>query len=201
MFGRQPAAFPAMLAAAQQVIRMNAPRSHPPTGLTVAVGLLGSLFLIALIGAAASLFECVQSLSYVETKGVITEHAVSRSSSNSIKRSERRKAERSNTQFLVILYRYQVGDTEYEGDRIQPGTFGLTSGANFRAFSERFPVGKEVTVYVDPSNPTRAVLVTGWSFVTTFLCVLGGFFGFGFWMLYLLRKHWNTPQLPTAIRR
>jgi hypothetical protein len=66
----------------------------------------------------------------------------------------RRKMHKSS-----ILYTYEVNGREYLGDRIR---LGVVTSANVAALPRRlaakYPVGKEVTVYYDPRNPTEAVL-------------------------------------------
>lgn len=60
-----------------------------------------------------------------------------------------------------IAYSYQVGPTLYIGDNI---AYAPLSSSNTRKVSQvtgRYPVGRVVTVYYDPSNPQESVLEPG----------------------------------------
>jgi hypothetical protein len=172
---------------------MNAikPRSAP-SGLTAAFVLLSVLFVASLTGAGLSLYQVVQSGDYREVSGTIVEHDYSRARAKSGE-TQRQRESRQKTVFFNVNYRYTVDGTEYVGNRIQPGTFGMISAANKRDFEQRFPVGTQVPVYVDPSDPNTAVLVRGWSHVTTMLSVLSLFFATGCWILGKLRRAFMQP--------
>lgn len=56
-----------------------------------------------------------------------------------------------------VRYRYQVDDIPFEGTRYRP--FNLSAGwATNQAAVDRFPEGIETTCFVDPSDPTVALL-------------------------------------------
>lgn len=59
-----------------------------------------------------------------------------------------------------VSYIYQVEGREYDGSRI---SFGGTNGGEEEAirYTQRYPIGKKVSVYYDPSRPERAVLEPG----------------------------------------
>lgn len=171
---------------------------RPPLGLTIAWLVLLGLFLSAFAAALASMYEGWQSHSWQEVPGRITDQHSERARS---KRGQTNQQRRDRAVYLHLAYSYQVDGVDYEGDRIEPGTFGMISAANQRAYADRFPVGSEVSVYVDPQDPQRAVLVRGWSFVTTFLCAISAFLGVGSWIIHVLRKHWRQAPTPQAARR
>lgn len=60
---------------------------------------------------------------------------------------------------LRVLYRYRVGEMDYESDR-----YALRGSPRFakqevvEKMAENFPVGQVVMCWVDPSNPAMAVL-------------------------------------------
>ncbi len=58
-----------------------------------------------------------------------------------------------------VVYTYEVDGVTYEGTQISPG--GTTYAGNQEdaaQFLEPYPVGESVMPYVNPSDPTRAVL-------------------------------------------
>jgi hypothetical protein len=75
-----------------------------------------------------------------------------------------RGRDRSATFMPDVGYTYSVDKTEYEGSLIAFGTrnfYGSKDYAN--DYVERFPEGKRVSVFYDPSNPETAVLEPGLS--------------------------------------
>ncbi len=66
-----------------------------------------------------------------------------------------------NTYSALVRYSYLFGGREYQSDRYD---FSTGSTSNFEAHQqavERFVVGSSCTCFVDPSDPTRAVLDRG----------------------------------------
>jgi hypothetical protein len=65
---------------------------------------------------------------------------------------------------LAVRYRYQVGDQSYTSERVGGGASGSSVGALERQAAAWRP-GSTVTAYVDPADPTQAVLRRGalWS--------------------------------------
>jgi hypothetical protein len=61
----------------------------------------------------------------------------------------------------IVEYTYEVDGITYKGDTIAKGliTFNWSGPAN--RMVNRFPVGAQVTVYVDRKNPRHAVLQPG----------------------------------------
>ena len=61
-----------------------------------------------------------------------------------------------------VRYAYTVDGATYHGARLGFDTFDRPGGRGTRASrSARYPVGRAVTVYVDPADPRRAVLEPG----------------------------------------
>ena len=61
-----------------------------------------------------------------------------------------------------IIYAYTVGGVNYVSDRVSMGARTSSSVAAMeQAQVRRYPVGKTVTVYYDPANPSQAVLERG----------------------------------------
>gem|GEM_PF-1911918 len=57
---------------------------------------------------------------------------------------------------FTIRYRYRVEGNEYEGNQVTAGHF-RTEGAD-REWARRYPKGKSVRVYYNPTHPSEAVL-------------------------------------------
>ena len=57
-----------------------------------------------------------------------------------------------------VVYEYQVGPSIYQSDRVGLVVHRHLSAAAARAIVARYPVGSEVTAYVDPTSPMRVVL-------------------------------------------
>jgi hypothetical protein len=67
----------------------------------------------------------------------------------------------ANVQRAVLAHRYEVDGTTYTGHRAAFGTplgFGMGLGAIASAHAGRYAPGDEVDVWVDPANPSKAVL-------------------------------------------
>ena len=173
------------------------PRSQVPVGLLIALGVLLLLLLGCLLGAGLSIHQVWRSAQFIEVEGEIIDEQNSRAAIQTHWTQARKERERRNnkTVYFTVIYRYRYQGSEYENNRIQPGTFGMISGANKKAFGERFKVGMKVPVFVDPDDPQNAVLLREWSLVSTMLLALSGFFGLAAMLLNYLRKHWNTPQI------
>jgi len=65
---------------------------------------------------------------------------------------------RNSIQYPIVRYSYQVMGREYEANKIMPGPEVGGSGA--QKVIDCYPVGAQVMVYYDPSNPSDAVLET-----------------------------------------
>lgn len=61
--------------------------------------------------------------------------------------------------YPTVEYTYQVGGTQYSSKQIAfGGTVGYSSRAKAQAQLNKYPVGKQVTVYYNPEKPSEAVL-------------------------------------------
>lgn len=151
-----------------------------------------SVFLAVLAAAALSTWQAWRTRDFRPVPGEIISRGVS--STNQRSTSTRRTSRPS--QFLHLVYRYEVDGQAYQGDRIQAGTFGMTSGDSLRRFGDRFPEGQQVQVYVDPADPANAVLVPGLSSVAKLLYALSGFLGFAVFLMRALTMPRKTrvPQ-------
>lgn len=176
-------------------VRRSRKPVSPATPITAALVLCSALLAASASGAAVGAWQAWRSGSYVEVRGEVLEVGVSRSQ----RRTGQGQGSRPASRYLHVRYRYEVEGRHYEGNRLQPGTFGMTSADSLRRFGRQFEEGLAVPVYVDPDDPQTAVLVRGWSSVTTMLCFLTGFFGLAVGILRPLRRAFLLP--PTAPRR
>lgn len=170
-------------------VRMARTPINPATPVAVLLVLFFLLLVASISGALLGAWQAWRSASYREVQGVILETEVSRSEN----RSGKSRGSQSASRYLHVRYRYEVDGVAYEGNRLQPGTFGMTSADSLKRFGALFDEGKSVPVYVDPDDPQTAVLVRGWSSVTTLLCVLSGFFGVAVMILRPLRRALAKP--------
>jgi hypothetical protein len=61
----------------------------------------------------------------------------------------------------AIRFEYRVGASAYTGSKVRTGLIKFNWKGPARRMCERFPVGTEVPVFVDPVNPLSAVLEPG----------------------------------------
>jgi hypothetical protein len=61
---------------------------------------------------------------------------------------------------LALSYRYEVGGTSYEGDRVQFGPARVTARELIETLATKYPPGAHVNVHYDPNDPSIAVLET-----------------------------------------
>ncbi len=81
-----------------------------------------------------------------------------------------------------IRYKYTVGGTEYENDKIEFGLYrGIMTWGHADRLINRFPDGRQVEIYYDPSRPSLSSLVCGgigWEDVFMFpICAAGIIYG------------------------
>jgi hypothetical protein len=161
--------------------------------LRIVRAVLTTLWLVIVAAAAMSTWQAWRTRDFRPVPGAIISRGVSSTTQRS---TSTRRSSQSNqrSQFLHLVYRYEVDGQSYDGNRIQAGTFGMASGDSLKKFGERFPEGQSVPVYVDPADPTNAVLVPGLSSVAKMLYAISGLVGFGVFLLRAL----TTPAKPRA---
>ena len=78
-----------------------------------------------------------------------------------------RESDGNTTYCLWIEYEYDYENETYSGDMISHSIYSSTYDAaqcsSTRPNADEYPPGEAITVYVDPNDPIRAVLLTGWS--------------------------------------
>jgi hypothetical protein len=165
---------------------------NPLRTLRIVRTVLTALFLAVVTAAGVSTWQAWRTRDFRPVPGAI----LSRGVSSTNQRSTTARKQSRPTQFLHLVYRYEVDGQTYDGNRIQAGTFGMASGDSLKRFGERFPEGQQVPVYVDPDDPGNAVLVPGLSSVATMLYAISGLVGFG---VFLLRALTTPPKPGTGL--
>lgn len=150
------------------------------------------LFLAPLVFGCLSAYQAWQSRSFVGVDGRIVETHVD--TVHERRHSRQSHTPRSSSKFLHVTYVYSVDGREYEGTRIEAGTFGLASGDSVRRYADKLKEDAAVTVYVDPKNPEVAVLERGFSSVAKFLFFMCGFLGVILMFLSLLIRGAQKPS-------
>ena len=78
-----------------------------------------------------------------------------------------REPDGNTTYCLRIEYEYDYENETYSGDMIShslhSSTYDAADCGSGRRNADDYPPGETITVYVDPDDPNRAVLLTGWS--------------------------------------
>ncbi len=92
-----------------------------------------------------------------------------------------------------IQYTYKVNDRNYSSDQISLGDHSSSSSSGMKKLVNKYPVGKTITVYYDPTNKSKAllepgpVIITYVPFVFGILAIISG-------LLALFRK--KTSAIP-----
>lgn len=74
---------------------------------------------------------------------------------------ERRRKKKSTTYEAAVVFKYEVAGEELEGDKIWFGQYSSSNRSEMQALLRQYPVGKKVTVYYSPDEPSAAVLQPG----------------------------------------
>jgi Protein of unknown function (DUF3592) len=61
----------------------------------------------------------------------------------------------------LVRYQYRVNDMQYTSQILAHSTFDCGSFVEMKTRTDQFIVGKTVRAYVDPQNPSSAVLIAG----------------------------------------
>lgn len=117
--------------------------------------LYGGIFAVAIIGVlvlaiAVKMREVKNAQSWHKTTGRVTHSEV---------RAQKRRNMDDHEQTRsvpVVKYEYTVNGKRFSGDRISMAE--IIPESDIESTLDRYPVGKEVTVYYNPSNPRQAVL-------------------------------------------
>lgn len=126
--------------------------------LLAGLGLIGVL----VVAFVRDLREFPRSATWPSTRGQVTASTIEIDDSFSVD----------------FQYRYRVDGTDYEGDRITFFEYAVfASQQQNQAFINAHPVGSQVEVFYDPSDPTRSVIMRSiplsqfWSPLLLALCL------------------------------
>ena len=103
----------------------------------------GSVFLLLACGCAQGIFHWLRK-SYVTSRWPTVTGKIT--SSWEVLKGER------------VKYDYEVGGRHYTGHNVCWGPRGGTAEPSHQELGEKYPPGRDVTVYYDPKSPATAVL-------------------------------------------
>ncbi|NJN80338.1 MAG: DUF3592 domain-containing protein [Anaerolineales bacterium] len=74
--------------------------------------------------------------------------------------SRRSSSSGGYSDYPVIVYQYQVNGQSYQSQRLKAGEQFFNVNVSWQAQEtiNKYPIGKEVTVYYDPNNPAESAL-------------------------------------------
>lgn len=151
----------------------------PPALATVVAA---SLFLVAtvFIDAAASRWLAARaSRSWPSTEGIIIESRLPSNCTHCLP---------------VINYRYVVNSQSYVGDRLVAGTQDYYGPLEAEAKVVQYAVGRKVTVFYDPSNPSMSSLEPGTFRGAVYLFSVISLLVFGSALFLFLRVYRGRPR-------
>ena len=113
--------------------------------LVIAFSATCLVLLVLMLSTRKTAFE---TLKWPETTGKVTESKMLQSCHG--------KAFSPN-----IIYSFEVNSVRYQGYTIKTGGSNCLAIADVNAFLTAYPVGKSVSVYFDPNDPTQSALNRG----------------------------------------
>ncbi len=131
------------------------------------------------------LIRAKDSVDWPSTQGSIVESSVERRHSGG--------KNRSTTYHAGILYEFTVEGTTFNGNRVAYGDYGASNPSHARRIVNRYPEGKDVTVYYMSGNPEECLLEPGIKGQSFFLP--------GFGLIFFTIGSLMAVFLPTTIRR
>ena len=139
---------------------MNAPSPNPQAMSPTAQFLFGKVFgwIMILAGAVALYFGVVslqrakESVSWPTVQGVIEESRVER---------DRSDARKDATYLQKICYSFEVEGAKHSGTRVAYGDYSSSDLSHAQGIVDRYPVGKQVSVYYQPGKPDECLLEPG----------------------------------------
>lgn len=155
---------------------------HPFAGLVggwvfTAIWCLASVLATILIGSPV--IADLGTSDWEPVDGIITDSGVDESTDG----------EGGTNYCLWVDYQYTINNMTYDGNIISYSKDGsCNSWTDLDTADEKYPVGKNITVYVNPDIPSEAVLQTGLSGVSFFLCCFFIFPLIGLILLFNMSK-------------
>ncbi len=150
-------------------------------------------FIFVVVGASVAFFgirgliRAKDSVDWPSTQGTVVESSVER------QRSSGSKGRSSTTYHAEILYEFTVEGTTFNGDRVAYGDFGSSNPSHARSIVNRYPQGKNVSVYYMLGSPEECLLEPGLKGQSLFLP--------GFGIVFFVAGSLMAVFLPRAIRK
>ena len=115
-----------------------------------------------------------ESTDWPEVRGRIVSSSIdSKISTNTGKQDSKPRSKKKRTYFPKIRYQYSVEGKTLTGTRIAYGDLGSENKSSVRRIVNRYPTGKEVSVFYRPSDPKECLLEPGVKGQTWFLPIFG----------------------------
>ncbi|HOV91443.1 MAG TPA: DUF3592 domain-containing protein [Syntrophorhabdaceae bacterium] len=138
--------------------------------------------LVVLVYGISLIYEAISSYTWPVCKGKIITSEVSL-------RKNIKGGSIDKTYTAHVIYEYNVNDILFTNDRIFWGQYNSGIKSLMQNIVDKYPVGKEVSVYYDPRKPKNAVLERNINWATIAIPFFGlifitiGFIGFKYWDL------------------
>jgi len=129
-------------------------------------GLIMGMGLLCFVTGIRELIDANASSNWPAVKGTITRAEIKVTEQTRTKSTKREYAYEAD-----IEYEYYVHESPMKGDKIKYGE--VTNKELAERMVKKYPVGKEVKVYYDPSNLKKSVLEPGYSMGLLFLPLMG----------------------------
>ena len=124
------------------------------------------------------LYYAYQSSSWAQIQGVVIE---------SVLRTKPPEKDQPQTFVPDVVYRYELSDKKYKNNRI---SFERTfkDKALAKGFVDRYPKGKQVTVFYNPGNPAQSILEPGIKFSALVTTCVGAFMALFSFILFNIKR-------------
>lgn len=117
------------------------------------------------------------SRSWPATEGTILDSSVQQHVRNRQSPASSRISSNNTTTFSArITYEYSIQEKTFNGSRVAIGDYRSGNRGHAEGVVRKYPPGKSVSVYFNPSSPELAVLEPGVQLQAFFLPGLGAFF-------------------------
>ncbi|MCV6547817.1 MAG: DUF3592 domain-containing protein [Cohaesibacter sp.] len=115
--------------------------------------------------------------------------------SSSIATVKQTKGRKKTFHYPNVLYQYEKDGKLIEDDRLSMSDMGYAKIADAKAILEDYPKGSIHPVYLDPDNPSVAILRPGEDSIATFAL----WFGVGFLVVGIF-AWWGLPKVAAKVR-
>jgi hypothetical protein len=106
---------------------------------------------LALFVGARNCVRAYESINWPTTRGIVQTSSV----------EYRSGTKGGGTYHAHVLYNYNLNGTAFSRDRVAYGDYGSSNPSHAQEIVNRYPVGKNVTIYYMPSRPEECLLEPG----------------------------------------